>query len=150
MQKKNAKLFSIPGNSEPKLNSWFPFRGQGFLILIAIVIATVQHANKTTEQGNNIEKLAAGMKGIKEHLPPNSSITLKMPEGAPDAGYMWWRYILAPRYCSIHPKEKLDTVLAILNINANDSVAGSVTGNRKIIYSSNDGQFKYFLTCNNK
>jgi len=121
------------------------------LLVIAIIIATVQHVNKHNEQGDNIDRLAAGLRDVEKCLPRNSSFTFIIPEtGIPVGGYMIWRYLLAPRYCSISPKEKFDTVLAICNMNTSDSALYSITANRKVICSSNDGLYKYYLTSNNK
>jgi hypothetical protein len=120
------------------------------LLVMAIAFAAFQHTNKKNEQGDRIDRLATGLKEVEKYLPPNASVTLKMPESAPPESYMLWRFLLAPRYCSIHPRERFDTVLAIINVNANDSVIHSIVDDRKVICSSNDGQYKYFLTCNHR
>ena len=133
-----------------KLNRMFPFRGQGFLLVLAIIIATIQHINKANPQGDKIDKLDAGLKTVKEYLPPNANLTLKMPDGAGADLYILWCYLLAPRYCSVDPKEHMDTALTILNINVSDSIEQGIMKNRKTICSSNDGVYKYYVTCNNR
>jgi len=121
-----------------------------FVLVVAVVAATQMHLHKKSEQGDRITKLAAGLEEVERFLPPNTSLTLKIPEVAPPESYMQWRFLLAPRYCSIQPKEHFDTVLALLNTNASDSAQHSVTDGRRIISYSTDGQYKYYLTCNNK
>jgi|GEM_PF-6945617 len=120
------------------------------LLLAAIVVATKWHVNKDNAQGDKIDKLDAGLKEVKAHLPPGSSFKLKMPEGIPSDIYILWGYLLAPRYCSISPKENYDTVLTICNMNVTDSALHSITDHRKMICNSEDGQYKYFLTCNDR
>ncbi len=122
-----------------------------FIVLIVAVIAAARkHINKSNPQGERIEKMADGLKEVRKYLPPNSSFKFNMPEGAPGDGYILWRYILAPAYASIHPKESFDSVLSICNMNISDSAIHSLTDNRKVLSSSTDGQYKYYLTCNNR
>lgn len=125
--------------------------GLVFIVLVvATVVATRQHINKSNPQGERIEKLAEGLKEVNKYLPPGSNFKFNMPEGAPGDAYMLWRYILAPAYASIHPKEQFDTVLSICNTNISDSLIHALTDNRKVLCTSTDGQYKYYLTCNNK
>lgn len=120
------------------------------VLVVAVVAATLQHINKSNPQGDRIEKMADGLKEVKKYLPPGSSFKFNMPEGAPGDAYMLWRYILAPAYASIHPKEQFDTVLSISNMNVSDSAIHALTDNRNVLCTSTDGQYKYYLTCKNK
>src|SRR6185312_10662442 len=112
------------------------------LLLLAIVTATKQHVHKSNAQGDRIDQLAAGLKEVEEHLPLNSSFAFKMPEGAPGDVYMLWRYLLAPRYCSIDPKERFDTVFTIFNTNVNDSAVLHLVNTSTVICSNTYGQYK--------
>ncbi len=80
------------------------------LLLAAIVVATKWHVNKDNAQGDKIDKLDAGLKEVKAHLPAGSSFKLKMPEGIPSDIYIYcgvtcWLPVIVP-----YPQRKTTTL----------------------------------------
>jgi hypothetical protein len=116
------------------------------LLMAATAVATKWHVRKDNAQGDKIGRLDAGLKEVKAHIPPGANFSVKMPEGTPPDVYILWAYLMAPRYASMIPKESYDTVLTICTMNVTDSAMHSITDHRKLICSSSDGQYKYFLT----
>ncbi len=120
------------------------------LLLLAVITATALHVTKNDPQGERIDNIAVGLKGVEAHLPPSSSFRITLPEGAPWDAYMVWQFLLTPRYCSIVAKERFDTVLTIFNANVKDSMINNLTAKNKVIYSESAGDYKYYITCNLK
>jgi len=123
-----------------------------FLLVIAVVAATLLHAAKIKGETDDIDRTASGLRGIEKVLPTNAHITIQML-GVPDYTWLYCRYLLVPRYCDYYrpgQTEKIDTLIAITNVNATDSLVRTITSNRKLIWEGSDPQAKYYLTCNSR
>src|SRR4051794_37772961 len=106
-------------------------------LLIAVIAASVLHQRKSSESNEekNIDDLAEGLKGIESLLPVTTDFSLRLAP-ANTTAYLWCRYLLAPRYCSMDPKDNYDTVLSVCDIGKADSMAAGFTGNSKIIWQN--------------
>lgn len=117
------------------------------VLLAGIITATLLHTHKSdgSNEEKNIGEISEGLKAIQRDIPPATPLTLR-PISVPTEVVLWCRYVMAPNYCSLNPKEKPDTVLYVCNINSTDSAIQNAIGTQSVIIRNKTANYQYILT----
>lgn len=120
-------------------------------LLIAVVSGTLVHLNNNNLSGidKKIDQLKAGLADVEKAIPTGTNIAFRPVDVGTDPIF-FSRYLLAPRYCSIHPQEKLDTLLYMFPVNAADTQVYRMVGAAKMLLLCRDDQYQYFLVSNRR
>ncbi len=115
------------------------------LIFASILLSALLYANKSRSNTDDIDKVAAGLAGVKPFLSPTSSLSFRA-EPNDDHIYSRVRYILVPRYISIDTQEHFDTTLVIRYVRPLDTMLSVFIQNQHILWQHKDSVYSYTLT----
>lgn len=116
------------------------------LIVLALMAGTLLHRRQQDKNAIDIDRIAVALTGLDKLVPKETNIKIN-PIQLSNTVALWSRYILAPRFCSLDPDDKIDTVLTICKTATADSIVNRITENKRLLWRNEDDQFRYFLTC---
>jgi hypothetical protein len=115
------------------------------LLSLTIAVSTILHVHRknTSDEENSIDSMRESLKEITALLPATTNVSFRSNDNNPEIT-IWGRYLLAPRYCSSLPEDKLDTILYVGNLNLPDTMLDHIP-NKKIIAQSKNDKFRFLL-----
>lgn len=115
------------------------------LIFASILLSALLYAGKSRSNADDMDKVAAGLAGVKQFISPTSSLSLRA-EPNDDHIYSRARYMLIPRYISIDTQEHFDTTLVIQYTRPLDTTLSVFIQSQHILWQHKDSVYSYTLT----